>query len=207
MVDFTLYLISDRKQCLPRSLTYTLAQACQAGVRGVQIREKDLTAGELFLLVCEVRDALDPYHPALLVNDRADIAAAAGIAGVHLPEAGLPPEAARQALDPGSLIGVSTHSVENAQKAEECGADFITFGPIFFTPSKAPYGEPLGLDALEQVTRTVRLPVFAIGGITPTRARQCIENGAHGVAVISAILAAPDIPAAVAEFEAAMGRL
>ena len=207
MIDFTLYLISDRTQCAPYTLTDALVQASRSGVRGIQIREKDLPSGDLLSLVCEIRDALEPYHPALLVNDRADIARAAGAAGVHLPEAGLPPDAARRCLEAGSLIGASTHSVDGAQTAEERGADFITFGPVFFTPSKAPYGEPLGLDALECVTRVLRIPVFAIGGITPDRARQCLDAGAHGVAVISAILAASDIPAAVNDFAEAMGRL
>lgn len=207
MIDFTLYLISDRTQCAPHSLTDTLVQASRAGVRGIQIREKDLPPGDLFSLVREIRDALEPYHPALLVNDRADIARAADIAGVHLPETGLPPVVARQCLKAGSLVGASTHSVAGAQTAEERGADFITFGPVFFTPSKAPYGEPHGLDALEHVTRAVRLPVFAIGGITPDRARQCLNAGAHGVAVISAVLAASDVFAAVNGFEEAMGRL
>lgn len=207
MIPFSLYLISDRTQCGSRSLIDTLVQACQAGVRGVQLREKDLTPVELLRLARDVRASLAPFHPALLINDRADIARAAEASGVHLPESGLPPDAARQCLRPGALVGVSTHSLDSARRAQERGADFITFGPIFFTPSKAPYGPPLGLDALEQVVRAVWLPVYAIGGITPERARSCLNTGARGVAVISAVLAAPDIPSAVAAFKEAMGRL
>ena len=207
VIDFTLYLISDRTRCAPLTLTDALVQASRAGVRSIQIREKDLPSGDLLSLVCEIRDALEPHRPTLLVNDRADIARAAGVAGVHLPETGLPPDDARRCLETGSLIGASTHSVDGAQAAEEHGADFITFGPVFFTPSKTPYGEPLGLDTLKCAARKVRIPVFAIGGITPDRARQCLDAGAHGVAVISAILAAPDIPAAVNGFTEAMGRL
>lgn len=206
-LPFSLYLISDRTQCSGRSLVEALVQACQAGVRGVQLREKDLTPADFLRLARDVRAALDPFHPALLINDRADVARAVEASGVHLPESGLPPAAARQCLRPGSLIGVSTHSVDSACRAQDAGADFITFGPVFFTPSKASYGPPLGLDALEQTVRTVRLPVFAIGGITPERARSCLDAGAHGVAVISAILAAPDIPGAVAAFRETMGKI
>lgn len=207
MIDFSLYLISDRTRCAPRSLHDTLEQACRAGVRGIQIREKDLSPREVYALVQEVQGALKAYDPVLLVNDRADIARATGIAGTHLPEAGLPPDAARRCLGPGSLIGVSTHGLAAAQAAEEQGADFITFGPVFHTPSKAPYGEPLGLAALDRICRTIRLPVFAIGGITPENARLCLDAGASGVAVISAILAAPDVQVAVSAFRASMRRI
>lgn len=207
MIRFSLYVISDRKNCGGRSLTESLVDACHAGVRGVQLREKDLPSGDLLTLARAVRTALDPFDVSLLINDRADIARIVQARGVHLPEAGLPPDAVRICLSDDALVGVSTHSLESARRAEASGADFITFGPVYHTPSKAPYGPPLGLAALEQATEAVRVPVFAIGGITPERARACLEAGAYGVAVISAVLAAPDIPQAVADFKAALGRL
>lgn len=206
-VPFALYLISDRHQCAGRSLATTLAMACEAGVRAVQIREKDLPAGELVQLIRHVQQETAAFHPLILVNDRADVAKACHTAGVHLPESGLSPALARQCLSDQTLIGSSTHSLEAALRAETAGADFITFGPIFQTPSKVAFGDPQGLDRLHQVTRAVSIPVFAIGGITPERAGVCQQAGAAGVAVISAILAVPDVKAAVIAFETALRAL
>ena len=206
-VPFALYLISDRHQCAGRSLAETLASACAAGVRAVQIREKDLPAGELIQLIRDIERETAAFHPVILINDRADVAKTCHTAGVHLPESGLSPSLARQCLPDQALIGASTHSVDAALRAEANGVDFITFGPIFHTPSKAAFGEPQGLDLLYRVTRAVSVPVFAIGGITPERAIVCQQAGAAGVAVISAILAASDVKAAVAAFETALGGL
>ncbi|MBI4530041.1 MAG: thiamine phosphate synthase [Candidatus Latescibacteria bacterium] len=206
-VDFHLYLITDRHQCRDRPFTGVLREACQAGVKAVQLREKDLTPLATFRLAAELNMLLDGFETALLMNDRADIAMAVGARGVHLPEVGIPVEAARRCLSSGTLVGVSTHSRDGAIRAQEDGADFITFGPIFFTPSKAPYGEPLGLRALEEVAQDIRLPIFAIGGITPDRVKNCLTAGAWGVAVISAILAAEKIDVAVAAFREALGEL
>jgi thiamine-phosphate pyrophosphorylase len=204
-VDFRFYLISDRTQTAGRPLVAALQAAAQAGVRGVQLREKDLASRALFNLAGEVKGVLDPLGARLLINDRADVAAALG-AGVHLPGAGLTPATARRVVG-GGLIGVSTHTLAEARFAEASGADFLTFGPVFFTPSKAPYGDPPGLDALAAVCAAVRLPVFALGGVTPARVAACRDAGAYGVAAISAVLAAPHIPDAVAAFADALGAL
>ena len=206
-VPFSLYLISDRHKCGGRTLAATLALACEAGVRAFQIREKDLPTSELVRLIQDIQRATDPFHPLVLINDRADVAKACGAAGVHLPESGLSPSLARQCLPDQALIGASTHSLDAALRAEADGADFLTFGPIFPTPSKAAFGEPQGVEALHLVTQAVKVPVFAIGGITAERAGVCQQAGAAGVAVISAILAASDVKAAVTAFERAMGGL
>jgi thiamine-phosphate pyrophosphorylase len=160
-----------------------------------------------FRLASELKLLLDEFGTALLINDRADIAMAVGARGVHLPEVGIPVEGVRRCLPPGTLVGVSTHSRDGAMRAQESGADFITFGPVFFTPSKAPYGEPLGLLALEEVAQDIRLPIFAIGGVTPGRVKDCLATGASGVAVISAILAAEKVDVAVEAFREALGEL
>ncbi|HIG48192.1 MAG TPA: thiamine phosphate synthase [candidate division Zixibacteria bacterium] len=207
MVDFKLYLIGDRTQCGGRSLADALGQACHAGVRAVQLREKDLLPDEFVTLAQGVLRALADYRPSILINDRADIACALQATGVHLPESGISPKIARHCLSENALIGCSTHSVDRARQAAEAGADFITFGPIYYTPSKASYGAPQGLETLKEVTQTVKIPVFAIGGITPDRVQACLEIGATGVAVISAILSAPDIPEAVTAFQHALGEL
>jgi len=181
--------------------------ACRAGVRLVQLREKDLAARELFDLSLDLRGVTSRHGAALLVNDRVDIALAAGLDGVHCPEAGLSPATARQLLGTESLIGASCHSPDGARRAAESGSDFVFFGPVYETPSKAAYGPPAGLDALKHVCAETRIPVFAVGGITPERSPDCIAAGAGGVAVISAILAGEDIAGRVKAFEKVLGKL
>lgn len=207
MVDFRFYLIGDRTRCAGRSLASALDQACRAGVRAVQIREKDLNTPDLLALTREVQSELGSLRPVLMVNGNLEVAAACGAQGVHLPESGVPVREARKALPAGTLIGRSTHGTESARVAEAEGADFVTFGPVYDTPSKAGFGPPQGLRALAETTGTVTIPVFALGGVTPGRTRSCLEAGAHGVAAISAVLSQPDIPVAVRMFEKALGGL
>lgn len=206
-VDFRLYLISDRTQTAGRPLVSALQAAAHAGVRAVQIREKDLTPRELYALAGEVQAALTPVGTRILLNDRADIACAAGLGGVHLTTTSISAGAARKCLPAGSLIGVSTHTLVEARFAEASGADFITFGPVYFTPSKIAYGEPRGVEELTEICRAVTIPVFALGGITPERVPACLHAGAHGVAAISALLNVPSIPDAVAAFAEKLGGL
>lgn len=189
-VDFDLYLITDRHRTGGRPLREVLKRASMAGVRAIQLREKDLAARSLLDLAKEVKG----YAPQvkLFINDRLDVALAARADGVHLGQKGLPPGVVRERFDE-ILIGVSTHSLEEALEAEAEGADFITFGPVFYTPSKASYGPPLGIERLGEVVERVRIPVFAIGGIRKENIHQVIGAGAHGVALISAIMGALDI--------------
>lgn len=210
MVDFKFYLITDRTQCKTRSLGDTLEQACQAGVKAVQLREKDLSPIELYALAKEIKSKLDKHNCCLLINDRTDIACSIGADGVHLTEKSLPAYEARKCLanaNKSPLIGVSTHNIDGILKAQETGADFALFGPIFYTKSKAQYGSPLGLKSLEIAAKSTKLPIFAIGGITAERTKDCIKAGAHGVAVISAIMSAQDVFRSVKDFETALGIL
>ena len=199
-VDFSLYLVTDRKQTNGRPLLEVVEECLTAGVRAVQLREKDLTTRELFTLATELRELTRRYGAALLINDRIDVALALEADGVHLPGDSFPAESARKIVGPGILIGASVHNAAEAKDAEAGGADFIVFGPIFDTPSKRPYGPPQGLDALHAVRQTVSLPLFAIGGITPGRVRAVKEAGADGVATISALLGAPDPGRATRDF-------
>ncbi len=207
MVDFRFYLIGDRTRCAGQSLVSALGHACRAGVRAVQIREKNLTTPDLLALAMEVQTELGLLKPVLMVNGNLEVAAACGAQGVHLPESGVPVREAREALPPGTLIGRSTHGTESARAAEAEGADFVTFGPVYDTPSKAGYGPPQGLRALAEASGSVTIPVFALGGVTPGRTRACLEAGAYGVAAISAVLSQPDIPEAVRRFEKVLGGL
>ncbi|MFH1754217.1 MAG: thiamine phosphate synthase [Candidatus Latescibacterota bacterium] len=206
MVDFKLYLISSKTQCAPLPLESAVAEACAAGVRAVQLREKNLPGRELYEEARALRCVTAQAGARLFINDRADIALAADADGIHCPENGLPIGTAR-ALYRKGLIGVSVHSLERAVDARMRGADFVLFGPVFATPSKMHYGRPQGLDALAAVARDAGIPVFAVGGITEDRVSHCMERGAAGVAVISAIMSAGSITKAVKEFEKSLGGL
>ncbi len=191
-IDFNIYLITDRKGTGGRSLTTVVEEALKGGVKAVQLREKDLSSGELFELAQEMRKLTSRHGAGLFINDRVDICLAVDADGVHLGEKSLPAGVVRKLLGDRKLIGVSCHGPAGAIAAQEEGADFITFGPIFHTPSKAGYGPPLGICSLREVTAQLRVPVFAIGGLNGGNAREAIAAGASGIALISAVIAAED---------------
>lgn len=190
-IDFNLYLITDRFKTRGRSLKEVVTAAYNAGVKAFQLREKDLPAKELFLLAEDLRKAIPKGK--LFINDRLDIALGVGANGVHLGRGSFSPIDVKRVLNSSLLVGVSTHSLEEALEAEKGRADFITFGPVFYTPSKAAFGPPLGLERLREVVEKVDCPVFAIGGIKKENIRDVIMAGAYGVALISAIMEADDI--------------
>lgn len=163
----------------------------------VQIREKGRCAAEILDITREVVAEARSSRAEVYVNGRADIALAGGATGVHLPSEGLPTAAVARIWGGGLRIGRSTHSVAEAEAAERDGADFIVFGPVYATPSKAAYGPPAGLEALARVVRTVKIPVLAIGGIRPDNVGPVAVLPVAGAAVISAIAGAPDRGAAV----------
>lgn len=187
---FDLYLVTDRTQTRGRDLLWVLEQALAGGVTAVQLREKDLAGKELFQLAEQTRRLCDRHEAALFINDRIDVARAVDAAGVQLGKASLPIETARSLLGPQKIIGYSIHSLEEGQQAERSGADFVVFGPLYFTPSKARFGRPQGLTALRRTVDTLALPVYAIGGITAENTSQVQSAGARGVALISAIIGA-----------------
>lgn len=199
MLDFKIYLITDRKVAT-KPLPEAVRLALEGGVRAVQLREKDLPIRALLVLAQELRSITREYGAKLFINDRVDVAVAVDADGVHLGHRSMPPEGARRVVGKDMLIGVSTHSLEEAKAAEAGGADFITFGPIFETPSKAKYGHPMGLDAIKTLIADVSIPIFAIGGIHGGNIQQVILSGAAGVAMISAIFSSPDIRTAASKF-------
>lgn len=190
MVDFNLYLITDRFQTAGRTLPAVVADALRGGLRAVQLREKDLPPCQLFELAVELRAITREFGARLLINDRIDVAQAVGADGVHLGKAGIPVAVARRLLTSGQLIGYSAHALEEARQAERDGADFITFGPVYSTPSKAAYGAPQGLGALKETAASSGIPVFALGGVKKMSVADVMATGAHGIALISAIIAA-----------------
>lgn len=165
----------------------------------VQIREKNLTASVLYQLASSAAGITRGSATKLLINDRSDIAAAAGADGVHLTTSSLPTTVVRQTFGGDFLIGVSTHSLEEAKLAHQGGADFAVFGPLFETASKKEFGEPPGLSALSGVCSELSpFPILALGGVMMRNVAECIRAGAQGVAAIR-MLQQPDPLAEVAE--------
>ncbi|MFA5517183.1 MAG: thiamine phosphate synthase [Desulfuromonadales bacterium] len=203
-VDFDLYLITDRTRVFGGDLLPAVERALAGGVRAVQLREKDLPAGELFALAEKMRSLTRRFDARLLINDRLDVALAVDADGVHLGGGALPAAAARRLLGPQRLIGVSTHALSEVHAADQAGADFVTFGPVYPTPSKAAYGPPLGLAALRQACRNAPLPVFPLGGITAERVPALRDAGCPRAACIGAILFAADPAAAAVRFRSAL---
>lgn len=186
-LDFSLYLVTDRA-AVGRPLAEVIDECLAAGLRAVQLREKDLAVGELLTLATEVCEVTHRHGARLLINDRADVALAVGADGVQRTHLSLPVAAVRRVLPAPALIGASVHTPAEVDAAAE--ADFLVYGPVYDTPSKRQYGPPQGLAALAEVASASKRPVIAIGGITPPRVREVLSAGAAGVAVISAILGA-----------------
>jgi len=181
-LPFRLYGVTDRSRLGGRPLAEALEVLGAQGLRGVQLREKDLDEGALEALAAACRPVLDRWRVVWLVNGPAALAERAGAPGVHVTASG-DVAAVRSLLGPNRLVGQSAHGVEDVRAAARGGADFVVVGPVFATPSKAACGEPLGLEVLRAACAAADpVPVFAIGGVTPERARACRSAGAAGVA-------------------------
>ena len=186
----SLCLVTDRLRCNGGSIERVVDAAIDGGVNIVQLREKDLPAAELYSLALRVKDIVG-NRALLFVNDRLDIAMAAGVDGVQLGESALPVEAARRVAGENLLIGRSVHSVSGAIEAESQWADLLTLGTIFPTASH-PGVRTGGTELVKEVASAVTIPLLGIGGIDASNAKQVIKEGAAGVAVISAISTAQD---------------
>lgn len=192
--DIKLYLITDRKlfnaNC---SLYIALEDALDAGVKAIQLREKDLPTRALLDMAYWMKELTAGYGAQLFINDRVDIALVVEADGIHLGQSSIPAHAARNISGNRLLIGVSTHNINEAMQAEKDGADFITLGPIYQTPSKLKYGKPIGIDTLREVKSKVSIPVLAIGGIKLNNVEEVMSAGADGVALITAILTSENV--------------
>ena len=208
MLNFRFYLITDRLHTRGDPLAM-LPHLAAAGLRAVQVREKDLSPAALHAYGRTIQEGLGEAGSslALYLNDRADLALSLGFAGAHLREDSLPLVSHAPTLRAALSFGVSTHSVEGVRAAEEAGADFATFGPVYATASKSAFGAPVGLGLLQEAAAAGNLPLLALGGVTPERAGECLSAGAHGVAAISAVWDAAQPLDALAAFADALGGL
>lgn len=202
-----LYMVSDgqehfgRKQYLPELVRRVTSYIPVI----VQLREKHLTAKALYELSLKINGHIHDKRSLLIINERFDIALATGADGVHIPESGCPLDRVIAGFQ-GLVTGKSTHSLQAALSAEASGADYLIFGPIFETPEKIPYGPPMGLNKLAEVCANTSIPVYAIGGISPEKTRQCIENGAYGVAAMSIFHASDSLNNTLERFQKALGQ-
>ncbi len=193
-----LMLITDRKAC-DEPLSDHVEKACRAGIRLIQLREKDLPARFLLEEAEKLRTITRSYGAKLLINDRVDIALLSEADGVHLPESGLNIPAIKSLMK-GKIAGKSAHSLPSALEASQQGADYVLFGPIYDTPSKRAFGLPQGLNKLSDLCAKVTCPVFAVGGLTPERAKECLQAGAYGVAAIRILMKNQSIESVTDEF-------
>jgi thiamine-phosphate pyrophosphorylase len=209
-IDYSLYLVTDRELSRCRTTVDIVREAVAGGVTCVQLREKNGGTRKFIEEARALLTLLRPLGVPLIINDRVDVALAAGADGVHLGQQDMPISDARRLAPPGWIIGVSAESLADAIRAEKEGADYIGASPVFATPTKTDTAPPLGLEGLRTIRAAVKIPLVAIGGIQLKNAQNVIRAGADGLAVVSAIVAADSPRAAAAalrrEIDAANGK-
>jgi thiamine-phosphate pyrophosphorylase len=195
-----LYVILDPSVRPDRSLTDMLKASAEAGGRIFQYRNKTASMKEAYADASALRKVASEVGVTFIVNDRCDLALAVDADGVHLGQGDLPYSYARTIMGPAKLIGLSTHDIDQVKEAERLKPDYIGFGPIFKPGSKQDHDPVVGIEGLRAVRSLTALPIFAIGGVTLENVGEVMQAGANGVAVISAILDAPDVGRAVSGF-------
>ncbi len=191
-VDWSVYVITDRRAAGDRPITLVMKAAIAGGASAVQMRDKGATTHEMIALGRALHEVTREAGVPLIINDRLDIALALDAEGVHVGQDDMPAPMARRLLGPHRILGVSAGTVEEARRAERDGATYLGVGDVYGTPSKADAGTPVGIEGLREITRAVSIPVVGIGGITVDNAAAVIEAGAAGVAVISTVVGAPE---------------
>lgn len=198
-INYSLYLVTDRRLARGRNTSEIVRAAVRGGATVVQLREKDCSTREFIEQALSMKEFLKTYAVQLIINDRVDIAQAVEADGVHLGQNDMPLGLAKKILGDTMIIGISAESLQDAVEAEKGGADYLGVSPIYGTPTKTDTAPPLGLEGLREIRRTVKLPLVGIGGLNRENAADVIRNGADGVAVVSAIVAADDPEAAAAD--------
>jgi len=192
-VDYSIYLVTDRGILQGRDLLDAVAEAIEGGVTLIQLREKEVSSREFYQIALKVKDLSHSRGVPLLINDRLDIALAVNADGLHIGQEDLPLKVARKLLGPDKIIGLSVSNLEDAVQGEKEGADYLGAGAVYPTTSKDVSESPIGPDGLKKIKDAVSIPVVGIGGINLFNIEEVKRTGVDGVAVISAIMGAPDI--------------
>lgn len=205
-VDYSIYLVTDRGLLQGRDLMDAVAEAIEGGVTLIQLREKDISSREFYQLALRVKELAHSRGVPLLINDRLDIALAVDADGLHIGQDDLPVQVARKLLGPDKILGLSVSTVKEAVQGEKDGADYLGAGPFYHTASKDVSISPIGPAGLKKIKETVSIPVVGIGGIGLSNIEEVKGTGVDGVAVISAIMGAPDIKDAASKLADAWRR-
>jgi|TARA_B100001105_G_scaffold221732_1_gene189629 thiamine-phosphate pyrophosphorylase len=184
LIDFKLYAITDRRLCKPKLIQDYVASLLDTGVRAIQLREKDLSDTELRSVAVPINHICKAYSAKLFINSNIGVATDVGVDGVHLPESLL--DTIQKAKARNLLVGCSVHDLDVAQKMQVAGANFVTYSPIYPTMSKP--NPAVGLKSLRRIVGALDIPVFALGGITPSKVPECLNSGAFGVAAMSSVM-------------------
>lgn len=200
--NLRVYLVTDRRLCNGRSLVDIVIQAVKGGVTMVQLREKDIDTRGFIQEAIQLKNALEGLAVPLIINDRVDVALASGADGVHIGQSDMPYDMARQLLGPEKIIGLSVENMQQLEQANSLNVDYIGISPVFSTPTKTDAAPPWGIDAVKEAVRRSAHPTVAIGGMNAATVGQVIASGCDGVAVVSAIMAAPSPRIAAEELSA-----
>ncbi|MEG1957372.1 MAG: thiamine phosphate synthase [Lachnospiraceae bacterium] len=199
-MDYSLYLCTDRTLMSTDTLEEAVEQAIKGGCTLIQLREKDCSSGEFYQTAQSIKNITDLYHIPLIINDRVDLALAVGAAGVHVGQSDLPASIVRKIIGDDACIGVSVATVQEAVKAQEDGANYIGVGAMYATGTKL-NTRNVSLELLKEIQKAVTIPIVVIGGIQKENAAIFKELGIAGLAVVSAIIAKPDIEDAARELK------
>ena len=199
--DYSLYLVTDRMLMSTKTLGEAVEQAVIGGCTMVQLREKEISSLDFYVLASEMKKITDRYGIPLIINDRIDIAMAVGAAGVHIGQKDIPADIARKLIGKNMLLGVSTASVAEAVNAAKAGADYLGVGAMFPTGTKPDAGF-VSMEELGKIRRAVDIPIVVIGGINKENATLFQPMGIDGLAVASAVIAQPDIKKSAADLKA-----
>lgn len=197
--NLALYLVTDRDIIGNKDLYTLVKEAVNGGVTMVQLREKESSTAEFLKLALELKELLEPHKIPLIINDRVDIALASNADGVHIGQSDMPYKVARDLLGPDKIIGLSVESIEDVLAANELDVEYIGISPIFSTNTKLDIKEPFGIEGAREAVKLSKHRIVAIGGINKSNCREILDLGIEGVAVVSAILCAPDAKKAAEE--------
>lgn len=195
------YLVTDRGLCRNRPLQDIILQAVQGGAAYVQLREKDLPTRAFVEEAITIKKMLAPFRVPLMINDRIDVALAAGAEGIHIGQEDMPYPTARKLMGEEAIVGLSVETWEDVEAAQKLNVNYIGVSPVFATPTKTDTKEPWGLEGIRKIKAFSRHPLVAIGGINEANAREVTESGADCLAVVSAICSAEDSAAATARLK------